>query len=717
MQISQGCFIVRPSAVQSANMHSVGGGPQDVLGSVSERSDSVGIQGNRGKRESVDTPGANRGTKMAVHEAGQGSTEHGNGKKNLPGGERYRAEAEIGIEAHLVELEKRLTEARNEGVEATDEATTGSVDTTVREHVKSKHSLDRHKAENFGVGNIDQLRSNSEMEHDTNSQADDSSIEESWVEGLKSERSSSLGKLLLDMTRAAGALGTYLPPAGAKEKGRPRSGLGLTAIVVLDRPLFIEHMPGKSAQTKTSSVSLHAPTPKIENQQHTDGLSETSHDTLEDAHFTVPRENDREDQRGQRLMQANDIQTRSKNRGSTASRFDQHPAGLGDPTVALEALLSWIRDGPAPGCQGRREVLLVCGSSDASNETVDRENEVCVQRGDASSSRMLGEINKNNLEQNRESAPHQSGSEEGAEALERVPSGGDEKEIACNSTSGIDNASEQAVIRQIILGGGITPTDTRSSRISTRLIPQTAKHVAEGTVVGDVNVRPSVLERADSNSLLDRDGKGTSPSNKHPNRVLLVGEESLVQSPCRPTEVLLDIRRLSTDDSGPRVIAAFPPPRALSVPLLTRGSIVPPHEFADTKPKISRDTHFPTKHDICIPEGIPVERPRVIVGPVVGRVSPTSAVVLVEVGEISQTPGSAVGVALIDTLSGQRFEITGGVETGSNSNCPRVFEFEGLTPGRRYVVRLVGVRQKDQVSGVLQTSEYGCNSGTEFPRV
>lgn len=698
MPICPGCFMVRPSTVRIANTASIGGGAEDVRDSISARSDSVGLQSDRGNRESVGTAAIECGIKVAVDEAGGVSTGNGDGKKNLPGDRRIFIQSETRADSELVKPKKTLVEASEEDVEGEDEAATATADTTTKPPVKCKHDFDEHKTADIGVEHVEQQQEISKMGHDTDSQAGDTPIGSSSAEGLKLESSSPLDKLLLDMNRVASALGAYPTYPGVREEGESTDGLGLTAIVVLDSPLFAENTPGERARMKTASMSLDPPTPNTENQEPIDDPNETNRDCVEDVHVATIHENDREDQSGQSLVQAKDTQTGSKNPGSTASLIDEHPAGLGDPTVALEALLSWVRDGPAPGCQGRREVLLVCGSPDGGDEIDYRENEIRVPLGGESDSRTREDIGKNELEQDRENVPHQSGLEDEAGAFEQAPSGGDKGETTCGRTSWDVSTGEQFAIRQIVLGNGITPTEFRSSRKTTKIIPQTVQTSAQDKVVNGVNVRPSELDlRADNDRFPDRDPVDESPSTKHLNRVLPVVENTRLQSPRRPTQVLLDIQRMSTDNGGPRVVATFPPPRPPPVPLLSRSSNVPPHEPGEIKPQINTGTDFPTKNNRFVPVGTPIQRPRVIVGPVIGRVSSTSAVVLVEVGECSQAPGSAVGVALLDTLSGQRFDITGGVKTGKNSNCPRVFEFEGLTPGRRYVVRLVGVRQRDQV--------------------
>ncbi|CAM9127741.1 unnamed protein product, partial [Choristocarpus tenellus] len=72
----------------------------------------------------------------------------------------------------------------------------------------------------------------------------------------------------------------------------------------------------------------------------------------------------------------------------------------------------------------------------------------------------------------------------------------------------------------------------------------------------------------------------------------------------------------------------------------------------------------------------------VVVGPVVGRVGPTSAVVLMEVDRRGH-----VEVVLVDTLTARAHK----VRKRLPGQCPRTFEFKHLAPGRRYLIRLRGV--------------------------
>ncbi|CAM9309198.1 unnamed protein product, partial [Ectocarpus fasciculatus] len=174
--------------------------------------------------------------------------------------------------------------------------------------------------------------------------------------------------------------------------------------------------------------------------------------------------------------------------------------------------------------------------------------------------------------------------------------------------------------------------------------------------------------------------------------------------------VLLQTRTLPNCEGLSRLAVLFPPPSPGTTP-----AIDPPQEGNEKRSEGPLGGHRVAPHEIVSD----AENVRVLVGPVIGRVGPTSAVVLVEVGAkcpvAAQRAASAarqrqgltgtertspeddVGVRLLDTLTSESREMFGGRRTGGQPGMgPRVFEFEGLTPGRRYTLRLLGVRQHDQ---------------------
>jgi hypothetical protein len=90
------------------------------------------------------------------------------------------------------------------------------------------------------------------------------------------------------------------------------------------------------------------------------------------------------------------------------------------------------------------------------------------------------------------------------------------------------------------------------------------------------------------------------------------------------------------------------------------------------------------------------EEVRVVVGPVIGTVTATSAVVLVEVD--SSAP---VAVVLTDTLSGAQVRQLRLLP----KSRPYAFGFEGLEPARHYSLRLEGVENADSRRGGFTTCE------------
>ncbi|CAM9252372.1 unnamed protein product [Ectocarpus sp. 12 AP-2014] len=175
-------------------------------------------------------------------------------------------------------------------------------------------------------------------------------------------------------------------------------------------------------------------------------------------------------------------------------------------------------------------------------------------------------------------------------------------------------------------------------------------------------------------------------------------------------QVLLQTRTVPNCEGLSRLAVAFPPPSPGTTP-----AVFSPQEGNEKRSLEGALANRVVPHQI-VPHA---ENVRVLVGPVIGRVGPTSAVVLVEVGtkcpvaaqrtaaaarqrrELTDAdknpPEDDVGVRLVDTLTSESREMFGGRRTGGQPGIgPRVFEFEGLTPGRRYTLRLLGVRHHDQ---------------------
>ena len=87
--------------------------------------------------------------------------------------------------------------------------------------------------------------------------------------------------------------------------------------------------------------------------------------------------------------------------------------------------------------------------------------------------------------------------------------------------------------------------------------------------------------------------------------------------------------------------------------------------------------------------------PLVVLGPVIGKVTPTSAVVLLEVtvgdnhrnGDARRT-GVLVSVALVNSVSCERFEVLARM----HNERPRGVLFDGLSPCSQYLITVSRVQ-------------------------
>lgn len=508
---------------------------------------------------------------------------------------------------------------------------------------------------------------------------------------------SPLGKLLLDMTRTAEALAS----TSKKLPGRSmRQAQCVTAVVVLDSPLFSEATP-----TVASGITTASNTNEITEEISDEGQAILNRDAdlySKDRPKAPPSDElGTDDERDEDSAKSGgSLQTRGRN--VPAVMQPEHPAGLGDPAVALAAFLEWIRIGAA-GCQGMREILLVCGSSNAGGRVGPAD---AMEAGQShggggtysgqrrANSRLEAERGYNTVDISSTDDTN----DDGDGIIKRSVFGSDEQEtVLRNRSETREGPIERPTIRQIVLDGGSTlstrnvpapiPVFRRPSGQDEEDLPNPAKHSTTEEI-------PSLHN---ASSTYDKRNMGSSSSVK------------LCYYLSRPSEVLLLIQSACKDDEGPRVVASFP---AFTPPYLR------PFAGCDTSQLSelgSKQTVEPgrTAGPMTLQKKGQVRPPRVKVGPVIGRVSSTSAVLLVEADAICPQQLARVGVLLLDTLSGQRFLMRGGVPSGDGDGGPRVFEFEGLTPGRHYVVRIVSVRQRDQVSDQVSPDVYTKPAGYE----
>lgn len=458
----------------------------------------------------------------------------------------------------------------------------------------------------------------------------------------KTPRSSTvLSALLQDLTRIADSTAESFAevPVG-KAQTRGGEERGFTAVVLLDAPLIPTESPGlPSTNRRPSRASQDAP-----------GTINQLDAALSRGGSGAP---------SSALATSRD----SKHSDKGVDDSEQHPAGLGEPREALEALMSWIAEGNF-AAHGQREILLVCGSDslgrDRNGADFRRNLEISGRRPmpDASGlpcdmdpstgegtldGRVLAEEDQGNgvHDQGLDGTIH-------ADDIEMLLEGKPVKEYGQHDYVASSDLKERKrgdhpAIRQIILGGPVS-TAQRQGFTSVNMSP-----------------RPP---------------------------------------PVRPSELLLQTRPTPIGGVA-RVTVTFPPS-----PVVTAASAGLLGGAIGNEAKASSDLGA---ENVAVEELDCDQRefPRVMVGPVIGRVGPTSAVVLVEVDAVDSvtipgavqgaTTADAVGVRLTDTLSGREHEMTGGSWTGEPGSGPRVFEFESLTPGRRYAVKLIGVRQRDQV--------------------
>lgn len=468
------------------------------------------------------------------------------------------------------------------------------------------------------------------------------------------------------------------------------------------------------------------------------------------------------------------------NGDGAGSSDEEHSAGLGDPSEVLEALLSWIREG---GCSvgGHREVLLICcgGDDPRDNDKGDRNaNGVENQQGsvdddpggavkgqeksesEESAHSHLDQVRQKWLDNghvetisenkavgrsNEEASKlsnNSDGGVQGEEAAEKYGVGGGsdgDRVSGCDgnanetpSSSSEDETADDAptgVIRQIVLGIKIPVPIGPQQRVQGLPISTEAEAGA--------NVKRRSRDEGDSmkrkvSAAVDR-MRGTPNNGRSPPNTIAPSTPTGLRPPLLPlppSEVLLQTRMVSNCEGLSRLAVAFPPTSPGTTP-----AYVPPQEGNEKRSSEGTlEGHRVVPHQI-VPHA---ENVRVLVGPVIGRVGPTSAVVLVEVGakcpvaaqrtaaaarqrqgltDADKTPlEDDVGVRLVDTLTSESREMVGGRRTGGQPGIgPRVFEFEGLTPGRRYTLRLLGVRQHDQVGKCVNVHRRSFRFGAHVP--
>lgn len=549
-----------------------------------------------------------------------------------------------------------------------------------------------------------------------------------------------LNALLSDMTHTAddwaSASAARLTGAGNQDRVTQAEAPGCTAIVFLDAPLITPELhPRPRFLRKDSRTQVAGPQPESLNQARP-ALRESAEDettlTLADDGAASSRGSSGSDVASAATVEAANLNEPSgdvdedpdsgdNGGGDAVAPSEQHPAGLGDPSEVLERLSAWIGEGDSSGC-GRREVLLVCSGDNQPLSGEDRGEESLdgdasqtptTAREDAASPLGHG---KNAIRKSPDVQPAENstdGDNSGGRNVEAIvrandvdvilqgDEGGAEGTAADGSEDHSSGVAEEhndrplGTIRQIVLGGTV-PIEV----VPQQQGQQPASETDSDPHQVDRDGRKAETTKVPAVVAGMRNKRNNSSSNDGDRKPPMKPAPSIVHLP--PSEVLLQTRPAAPTRQGlSRVTVAFPPPTA------------PPADFRSTRETNNRSSEAMSEEPFaeagdsvtCFNDSV-----RVVVGPVIGRVSPTSAIVLVEVDsaapsatrreEVVALHGSAgVGVRLTDTLTGQTRQMTGGTWTGGQpGRGPRVFEFEGLAPGRRYALRLSGVRQRDQVS-------------------
>lgn len=539
-----------------------------------------------------------------------------------------------------------------------------------------------------------------------------------------------LNALLSDMTSAADAWvsATRLTGTENRERAPKAETPGCTAIVFLDAPLITRDLHPRTIFLRKTNRSLFGGPPR-------ESLDQANPVPRESAEAKATATLSDDGTASSRGSKGSDIDSPAPGEpanlneptddvdeqpgGDAVGASEQHPAGLGDPSEALERLIDWMGQGDSSGCGGR-EVVLVCkgGNPPVSGEGR-RGGRFDDDSSDMSTSARKDRVrlhgHSNNVMRQSLDAIRAENSDRGnvksrnIEAIVRANDvdvilqgeGGAEKTAVDGTKGHSSNADEKqrdertpGTIRQIVLGGTVPievvpqqqgqlpASETRSDPLQVDGYKRTTKTMKAPSVV--------VGMRNKSNNSSNNDPDQKSPTQPG---------SSIVHPP--PSQVLLQTKPAApTGQSLSRVALTFPPP---TVP---PAALRPTSETDKCLSKVPLDMPSAEDSDSAIFD----DSVRVVVGPVIGRVSPTSGIVLVEVDSVAEgaTPredvaeghaSDGVGVRLTDTLTGQTRQMTGGTWTGGQpGKGPRVFEFEGLAPGRRYALRLSGVRQRDQVS-------------------
>lgn len=678
MEIGHGCFLMRPARRQNF-VEQPSGSEVSPTGDIAE---AVKVEGDAEPNENASE------TDRVEIISGSGSEDG----LSLPRNDSPAGEGEGGI---LLPEEGSVGTVDDAAGEAADvvrgelgEACTGAkVDSISPENVNHSRLTDDTDDETSLI-------------HSDEQDPDPTESEESANEGNAGDnpkRNNILRALIQDMTRAGESSGM---PSVGNARSRYDKLPGPSIIVILDSPLMSPADPWLSPTNGPYSwVSQHASDLVLRRNEVRKGA---------DAHAETPRVS--QEISPPPLAELCDFEHQDD--GDIRSD-DQHPAGLGDPKEALEALFSWVEEG-GMSHPGGREVILVCGSDPQGRTLAKSANK--TKRGVYDEYGPGGGASGGSETESADSSAREGGvmsrtqspvsgrsssdkdlqedtREDKVDVIEEAKPAPNNVQIDSEPDMNFHEregcSTSGPTIRQIVLGKPLSPNVLQALK----------PHAGEEVVLRALNrlrgEGENIAEkgRNDYRSL----PKQAPFSETHPRSA----KNSRQPIPATPSTVLLEVRPTMQIAGEPRVAVTFPRPKIPAIAPADRRNATKPNSIGAHEGAANTGGEELVQHQ--------QQLPRVIMGPVVGRVGPCSAVVLVEVdiadaraAALGETPdvntSDIVGVQLTDALSGRRHEVTGGRWTGNPGSGPRLFEFETLTPGRRYAIRLMGVRKRDQVS-------------------
>lgn len=491
-------------------------------------------------------------------------------------------------------------------------------------------------------------------------------------------------------------------------QSRAISGLedgGITAVILLDSPLLPDKHPstvstrvgrcsaaGNERHPEEAAVAIEGTSDcrgilggrgdggsRSENEENTENAV-----NAENTENTENAENPEDTENAENIEDTENAEnTENTENTDNAENVDdvENTEDTDNAENALEALLSWARGGSVQG-RRRRNVVVVCGPG-----AIDEHSSV---EGPPAVTPAGGDQNAKEEEEVRGIAIRAIGDGEGVR--HEVERGTKDEHDGPGEATVMSRETEDGsdVIRQITLEG----MEYASLGFLTPPIPR-----AQDRSAFEIG-HPHQIDRLEGGSAMGLDASGRNSGGSLEIATLRSGPHR------HPSQVLLRVRQDSGGEN--RVLALFPAHQAAIAATESRMSAGYPLTVSHRSGAQASSGDDSKESDDAVldrEKGVV----RVVVGPIIGRVTPNSALVLVEFDNLggggenetkagdALAPTESVAVVLREVLSGRSFKTVGGVRSGSSCSCCRVFAFEGLNPGRRYMVDMEGIRSRDQV--------------------